>query len=248
MKILLISTNTMTDPYPTYPIGLDYVAHAIGAGHQVQIADMNEVADDEALVAILVREQPDLIGLSIRNIDTTDSIHVKGFAESIGELIRLIRNHTQAKVVLGGSGFTILPEEWMRCLDADFGVIGEGERLPLLLEALEAIAVNACEAYDRRATEKNVSCEVSRTDDPDHPYQIRIADQGDGIPVDTHPHVFSPFYSTKTKHIGMGLTFARRIVEEQMGRITIDSVAGRGTVVTCHLIKERRRAIRIALL
>lgn len=136
MKILLISTNTMTDPYPTYPIGLDYVAHAIGAGHQILIVDMNEVADEESLVAILVREEPDLIGLSIRNIDTTDSIHVKGFAESIGDLIRLIRNHTQAKVVLGGSGFTILPEEWMRCLDADFGVIGEGERLPLLLEAL----------------------------------------------------------------------------------------------------------------
>lgn len=46
----------------------------------------------------------------------------------------------------------------------------------------------------------------------------------------------------------MGLTFAHRIVEEQMGRITIDSVAGQGTVVTCHLIKERRRAIRIARL
>lgn len=118
----------------------------------------------------------------------------------------------------------------------------------LLLEALEAIVVNACEAYDRRATEKNVSCEVSRTDDPERPYQIRISDQGDGIPVETHPQVFSPFYSTKTKHIGMGLTFARRIVEEQMGRISIDSVAGRGTVVTCHLIKERRRAIRIARL
>lgn len=137
MKILLISTNTMTDPYPTYPIGLDYVAHAIGSRHQVLIVDMNDVADDKALAAILVGEQPDLIGLSIRNIDNTDSTHVKSFSESIGDLIRLIRNHTQAKVVLGGSGFTILPEEWMRCLDADFGVIGEGERLPLLLDALE---------------------------------------------------------------------------------------------------------------
>jgi signal transduction histidine kinase len=108
--------------------------------------------------------------------------------------------------------------------------------------------VNACEAYERQSTEKNVYCEVSRTDDPDRPYQVRISDQGNGIPAETHPQVFSPFYSTKTKHIGMGLTFARRIVEEQMGRITIDSAAGKGTVVTCHLIKERRRAIRIARL
>jgi radical SAM superfamily enzyme YgiQ (UPF0313 family) len=137
LKILLISTNTMMDPYPTYPIGLDYVAHAIGPRHRARIVDMNDVADDGVLAEILVREQPDLIGLSIRNIDTTDSTYVKSFSESIGDLIRLIRSHTQAKVVLGGSGFTILPAEWMRCLDADFGVIGEGERLPLLLDALE---------------------------------------------------------------------------------------------------------------
>ncbi|HPJ97664.1 MAG TPA: cobalamin B12-binding domain-containing protein, partial [Syntrophales bacterium] len=104
MNILLISTNIMTDPYPTYPIGLDYVAHAIASRHQVRIVDMNEVTSDDMLVDILVREQPDLIGLSIRNIDTTDSTHVKGFADSIGDLIHLIRNHTQAKVVLGGSG------------------------------------------------------------------------------------------------------------------------------------------------
>lgn len=116
----------------------------------------------------------------------------------------------------------------------------------LLLEALEAIVLNASEAYERRESAKNVFCEVSRTGDLARPYQIRISDQGGGIPVDTHPHVFSPFYSTKTKHIGMGLTFARRIIEEQMGMITIESVAGKGTVVTCHLVKERRRAIRIA--
>ena len=34
--------------------------------------------------------------------------------------------------------------------------------------------------------------------------------------------------------------------QDQMGQITIESLAGKGTIVTCHLIKERRRAIRIA--
>ncbi len=127
----------MTDPYPTYPIGLDYVANAIAPPHEVTVADLNVLADEAALAEMLVREQPDLIGLSIRNIDTTDSTHVKGFAESMEEIIRLIRGRTRAKIVLGGSGFTILPEAWMRRLDADFGIVGEGERLPLLLEALE---------------------------------------------------------------------------------------------------------------
>lgn len=127
-------------------------------------------------------------------------------------------------------------------LDDEMILVDQG----LLLEALDAIVVNACEAYARRGHEKNVSCEVALTNDPTHPYQIRIADQGGGIPAEKLSQVHSPFYSTKTKHIGMGLAFARRIVEEQMGTITIDSVAGKGTSVTCHLLKERRRAIRIA--
>jgi PAS domain S-box-containing protein len=115
----------------------------------------------------------------------------------------------------------------------------------LLLEALEAIAVNACEAYDRKAVDKKVTCEVARSEDPVHPFQIRISDRGNGFAEDQAHHAFSPFYSTKTKHIGMGLTIARRIVEEQMGTISLESTAGKGTTVVCHLIKERRRAIRL---
>jgi radical SAM superfamily enzyme YgiQ (UPF0313 family) len=137
MKILFISTNTMTDPYPTYPIGLDYVANAVSPPHEVVVADMNTLDGADNLTDILVKEKPDLIGLSIRNIDTTDSTHVKGFAGEMEDIIHLIRRHSQALVVLGGSGFTILPEAWMQRLDADYGIIGEGERLPLLLAALE---------------------------------------------------------------------------------------------------------------
>lgn len=181
--------------------------------------------------------------------------HLEGLLNTLNAFIRLpppnlsrismnmltasLEQHVAKKVhLLGGNWISTsapdLGEETL-LLDPD-----------LLLEALEAIVINACEAYERRASAKNVSCEVSRTGDPARPYQIRISDQGEGIPAEMLPQVFSPFYSTKTKHIGMGLTFARRILEEQMGRITIESAAGKGTVVTCHLIKERRRAIRIA--
>ena len=118
----------------------------------------------------------------------------------------------------------------------------------LLLRALEAIAINASEAYGRRPGDKTVTCEVGRTGDPHHPYRIRISDRGGGIETDKLPQVFSPFHSTKTKHIGMGLTIARRIVEEQKGRIEIISTPGGGTTVDCLLIRERRRAIRTARL
>ena len=101
MKIMLISTNTMIDPYPAYPIGLDYVAHAVPPHHEVMIVDLNDLGENRTLAGILSEEQPDLIGLSIRNIDNTEATNVKSFSEGIGDLIRLIRLHTRAKVKIG---------------------------------------------------------------------------------------------------------------------------------------------------
>ena len=49
MKVLLISANTLREPYAVYPLGLDYVAGSIAADHQVHIVDMNNLADFELL-------------------------------------------------------------------------------------------------------------------------------------------------------------------------------------------------------
>ncbi len=98
---------------------------------------MNELRDGSVLAGVLSQFVPDIIGLSIRNIDNVDDANVKTFIGEIRELIGIIRQHSKGLIVLGGSGFTILPGELMTLLDADFGIIGEGERLQLLLEALE---------------------------------------------------------------------------------------------------------------
>jgi len=127
----------MIEPYPTYPIGLDYVINAISPPHQVSAVDMNELKDGNALAKVLSQDQPDIIGLSIRNIDNVEEANLKTFIGEIQGLITVIRRHSKGWIVLGGSGFTILPGELMTRLDADFGIIGEGERLSLLLQALE---------------------------------------------------------------------------------------------------------------
>jgi len=137
MKILLISANTLTSPYPVYPLGLDYVANAIGADHQVKIADMNDVGNYDSLGNIIRHFSPDIIGMSLRNADNTDTSDPRGFVGNYQELTAAIREYSDARLVLGGSGFTIFPAEFMKVLKADYGIIGEGERLALLLNALE---------------------------------------------------------------------------------------------------------------
>ena len=53
MRVLLISPNTLTEPYPVYPLGLDYVAGALAPAHVVRIADMNAVGDLDSLGEII---------------------------------------------------------------------------------------------------------------------------------------------------------------------------------------------------
>ncbi len=72
MNILLISPNTLTVPYPVYPIGLDYVAGAIPEEHEVRIADMHTAGWDD-LAAVIKDFSPALIGISCRNIDNTEA-------------------------------------------------------------------------------------------------------------------------------------------------------------------------------
>ncbi len=116
--------------------------------------------------------------------------------------------------------------------------------LPLLLEALEAVADNACESYRRGDSPQPVCFRVGWDEANVLPCTMGIRDQGCGIAEEHLEHVFAHFFSNKTRHVGMGLTLAERILEEQQGRVTIASRPGQGTEVVFHLGRERRRAIR----
>jgi len=136
MKILLISANTVTEPYPVYPLGLDYVAGAIADRHEVRVADIH-THKGERLADEIRQFSPDIIGISLRNVDTTDATQPRGFIGSYRTLAATIRQHSNAVIVLGGSGLTIFPDEIMKALDADYGIMGEGERITRLIEAIE---------------------------------------------------------------------------------------------------------------
>jgi radical SAM superfamily enzyme YgiQ (UPF0313 family) len=136
MKILLISPNTLTVPYPVYPIGLDYVAGSLSSRHQVEIADLN-ILDRDELASLLKSFSPDIIGLSIRNIDNTEAGTPLFFITEHKKLVDWIRAQCKAPIVGGGAGFTILPHDIFDALELDYGVIGEGERFEQLIDAID---------------------------------------------------------------------------------------------------------------
>jgi len=60
---------------------------------------------------------------------------------------------------------------------------------------------------------------------------ILFQDTGSGIKPDEIERVFEPFFSKRSKGIGLGLTVTRRIIEDHFGRIWIESDEGKGTRV-----------------
>ncbi len=60
---------------------------------------------------------------------------------------------------------------------------------------------------------------------------IEVSDTGCGIPPELLKRVSDPFFTTKTKGVGLGLSISRQLCELNGGRMTIDSAPGYGTVV-----------------
>ncbi len=72
-----------------------------------------------------------------------------------------------------------------------------------------------------------------------HEAVIEVFDNGRGIPPQELPHIFRPFYTTKGDGTGLGLSLARRIVEDHQGRIDVTSTLGVGTTFAVVLPIER---------
>lgn len=120
------------------PIGLEYVCNSlVRAGIPFEVADLNFESDEE-LFRRVARIKPDLVGISVRNVDACYLPHNEFFIPQIRNLVHRIKSIHDCRVVLGGAGYSLLPREILNFTGADFGVAGYGERaLPELVAALE---------------------------------------------------------------------------------------------------------------
>lgn len=68
---------------------------------------------------------------------------------------------------------------------------------------------------------------------------VEVVDNGRGIPPENLPNIFRPFFTTKGDGTGLGLSLARRIVEDHHGRIDVTSTLGKGTTFLVVLPLQR---------
>jgi radical SAM superfamily enzyme YgiQ (UPF0313 family) len=90
------------------------------------------------LCAALTEFQPDLIALSMRNIQNADYSNTSDNLDYYTALMAAARSVSRAPIVIGGAGFSVMPNQLMGRLGTDYGISGEGEEaFPALLQALE---------------------------------------------------------------------------------------------------------------
>lgn len=132
MRVLLIATNqhdrlmSRLNARPL-PIGLAYVAGAFAdSRHAVSILDLMFSEDACAAVEQAVRDvQPDLVGISLRNLSNHSYLDTKWALPGCKAVIDKVRACCDATIVCGGPAFNVLPEPVFEYLQPDLGLVGD---------------------------------------------------------------------------------------------------------------------------
>jgi radical SAM superfamily enzyme YgiQ (UPF0313 family) len=140
MRVLLVSANTETINMPTFPLGLACVAQAtLNAGHDLEWLDLMAEGDTEPAVKEAIETfQPDVVGISVRNVDDQNMTNPRFLLDRAREVVTQCKSFSRSLIVLGGAGYSMFPQSALQYLGADMGIQGEGEyAFPALLESLE---------------------------------------------------------------------------------------------------------------
>ncbi|MEW9125050.1 MAG: B12 lower ligand biosynthesis radical SAM protein BzaD [Thermotaleaceae bacterium] len=123
-----------------YPIGIVTLATSLKEEHNIELIDMNIQQDPfGALKEKLASYQPQVICVSLRNIDPLGnkmSSLIPPFVVTIKMIASIV---PQGKIIVGGTGFSLFPARIMEELqEIHYGIIGEAEEtLGKLLKNLE---------------------------------------------------------------------------------------------------------------
>ncbi len=178
MKILFLQSYTYGKENIIYPIGIVNIGTVLKQEkHNVKLIDLNLLGESymPEVRGIINSFDPDIIGVSIRNIDSTHESRVKFFYEYVPSLIKLIKDSKEsALLIAGGPGFSLFSKEIMgENPEIDFGIIGEGEqtilRLLLNMDDLDNVE-NICFRKESEVvfTPRNYKNEIFEYISPDY--------------------------------------------------------------------------------
>ena len=138
------------------------------------------------------------------------------FNQIINDILELLRpqltaNKAEVRLSLGQqAAYSMMDEASMR-----------GALMNLILNAIEAMPGGG-----------TLSITVEQIDET---LRIEIADTGPGIGEEEAKKIFEPFYTTKEQGLGLGMPYARKIIDQHRGTISLSSKPGEGTRISIAL-------------
>ncbi|GEM_PF-395777 len=115
-------------------------------------------------------------------------------------------------------------------IEGNMIVLGSQSRLVQLLTNLIRNSTEALEGNSSGVIQVSV-----RKGEDEGTAELRVRDNGPGIPADILGSIKVPFFTTKKEGTGLGLYVARRVVDDHQGNLTIKSAPGEGTAVIIQL-------------
>ena len=134
-KVLLINSNRFKHPWPVIPFGLCYIATILETNerHKVSFLDLCFSTDcHKEIKNALMNFTPDVIGISIRNIDDTGGYNVHFLLEDVkNDVVESCKKNFSGPIVIGGPSVGISGREMLDYFDLEFAVRGDGEAVML---------------------------------------------------------------------------------------------------------------------
>jgi len=130
-KVLLINSNRFKHPWPVIPFGLCYIATVLefNENHNVLFLDLCFSSDCEADIKKAIQSfNPEIIGISIRNIDDTGGYKVHFLLEDVkNDVIDFCKKEFKGPIVIGGPSVGISGREMLDYFDLEYAIRGDGE-------------------------------------------------------------------------------------------------------------------------
>ena len=165
-------------------------------------------------------QPPALVELAVpAEVDQQDVVAVRGAAASAIEAVRARPEMRNRAISIISTG--------------DMTVIFDPKKMERAFFYLE---VNACEAVS--GSQGKITFEILSAPEA---FEIRVSDNGPGIPAAIRNNLFDPFVSAgKPNGTGLGLAIVSKIVHDHGGSVVVESTSASGTVFLVRLPRSQR--------
>jgi signal transduction histidine kinase len=185
--------------------------------------------EDREFLQVIVEEVNRLNGVVTQFLDYSRPLKQSFGPTDINEVVtrtlKLVQNDIPERVNLKTELSETLPR-----------VNGDAEQLKQVLINLLQNAVQAMEGQTGEVVVKTVAPERFQDFRPAAEWvELRITDNGPGIPPDQQQNIFIPFFTTKQKGTGLGLAISQRLIKSHGGSISVQSKVGEGSTFIIRL-------------